>query len=58
LWDEKLVNAPSEDEHLNEMLEEDEEVSPEVELVLVEATSAPYFDELGAEQGLRCAPSV
>ncbi|KAJ8429992.1 hypothetical protein Cgig2_033917 [Carnegiea gigantea] len=40
-WDEKLVDAPSEDEHLDELSEEEEEVSPEVELVLVEATLAP-----------------
>ncbi|KAJ8428870.1 hypothetical protein Cgig2_010812 [Carnegiea gigantea] len=46
-WDAELVDAPSEDEYLNELSEEEEEVSPEVELVLVEATSAPSFDELG-----------
>ncbi|KAJ8429887.1 LOW QUALITY PROTEIN: hypothetical protein Cgig2_014167 [Carnegiea gigantea] len=41
-WDEELVDAPSEDECLDELSEEEEEeVSPEVELVLVEATSAP-----------------
>ncbi|KAJ8427573.1 LOW QUALITY PROTEIN: hypothetical protein Cgig2_021718 [Carnegiea gigantea] len=31
---------------------------PEVELVLVEATSAPDFDEVGVEQGLPCVPSA
>ncbi|KAJ8429208.1 hypothetical protein Cgig2_012336 [Carnegiea gigantea] len=54
----ELVDAPSEDEHLDELSEEEEEVSPEVELVLVEATSAAGFDELEAQQGLRCVPSA
>ncbi|KAJ8437662.1 LOW QUALITY PROTEIN: hypothetical protein Cgig2_028600 [Carnegiea gigantea] len=49
LWDEELISTPSEDECLDELSEEEEEVSPEVELVLVEATSALDFDELGAE---------
>ncbi|KAJ8432237.1 LOW QUALITY PROTEIN: hypothetical protein Cgig2_007638 [Carnegiea gigantea] len=45
-----LIDVPFEDERLNELSkEEEEEVSPEVELVLVEATSAPGLDELGAE---------
>ncbi|KAJ8449182.1 LOW QUALITY PROTEIN: hypothetical protein Cgig2_027184 [Carnegiea gigantea] len=48
-WDEELVNAPSEDEPLDKLSEKEKEVSPEVELVLVEATSAPDFDELRAE---------
>ncbi|KAJ8433059.1 hypothetical protein Cgig2_020626 [Carnegiea gigantea] len=40
--DEELDDAPSEDELLNELSEEElEEASPEVELVLVEANSAP-----------------
>ena len=48
-----------EDELLNELSEkEQEEVSPEVERVVVEATSAPGFDEVRAEQGLPCVPSV
>ncbi|KAJ8434212.1 hypothetical protein Cgig2_015701 [Carnegiea gigantea] len=55
----ELVDVPSEDECLDELLEEEEEeVSHEVELVLVEATSAPGFDKLGAEQGLPCVPST
>ncbi|KAJ8451340.1 LOW QUALITY PROTEIN: hypothetical protein Cgig2_014112 [Carnegiea gigantea] len=49
LWDEERVDAPSKDEPLDELSEEDKEVSPEIELVLVEATSTPGFDELGAE---------
>ena len=57
--DEELVDAPSEDELLNELSEEElEEASPEVELVLVEATSASSFEELGVEQGLPCVPSA
>ncbi|KAJ8423698.1 LOW QUALITY PROTEIN: hypothetical protein Cgig2_003382 [Carnegiea gigantea] len=56
--DEELVDAPSEDKQLDELSEEEEEVSLEVELVLVEATSAPGFDELGAERGLPCVPST
>ncbi|KAJ8441379.1 LOW QUALITY PROTEIN: hypothetical protein Cgig2_009087 [Carnegiea gigantea] len=40
-WDKELIDAPSEDQCLNDLSEEEEEVSPEVELVLVEATSAP-----------------
>ncbi|KAJ8441279.1 hypothetical protein Cgig2_013694 [Carnegiea gigantea] len=55
-WNEELVDAPLEDEHLDELSKEDEEVSHEVELVLVEATSAPGFDELGVERGLPCVP--
>ena len=39
MLDDELVDAPSADEHLDELLEEEEEVSPEVQLVLVEATS-------------------
>ncbi|KAJ8447061.1 hypothetical protein Cgig2_025438 [Carnegiea gigantea] len=46
---EELVDAPSKDECLDELSKEEEEVPPEVELVLVEATSALDFDELGAE---------
>ncbi|KAJ8445072.1 hypothetical protein Cgig2_022592 [Carnegiea gigantea] len=54
-----LIDAPSEDECLDELSEEEEEeVPPEVELVLVEATSAPGFDELRAEQGLPRVPSA
>ncbi|KAJ8429571.1 LOW QUALITY PROTEIN: hypothetical protein Cgig2_023777 [Carnegiea gigantea] len=55
----ELVDAPSEDEFLNKLLEEKlEEASHEVELVLVEATSAPVLDEDGVEQGLPCVPSA
>ncbi|KAJ8444373.1 hypothetical protein Cgig2_019931 [Carnegiea gigantea] len=39
-------------------LQEEEEVSLEIELVLVEATSAPSFDELGAGRGLPSVPSA
>jgi len=54
--DEELVDAPSEDECLDELSEEEEEeeVSPEVELVLVETTLAAGLNKLGAEQGLPC----
>jgi len=53
------VDAPSEDELLDERSEETlEEVPPEVELELVEATLAPGWDEDGAEQGLPCVPSA
>ncbi|KAJ8438016.1 hypothetical protein Cgig2_029997 [Carnegiea gigantea] len=46
----ELIDAPSEDECLYELSEEEEEkVPPEVELILAEATSALGFDELGAE---------
>ncbi|KAJ8434799.1 hypothetical protein Cgig2_033749 [Carnegiea gigantea] len=55
-WDEELVDAPSEDECLDNLSEVEKEVHPEVELVVAEATSAPGFDELGAEQGLPCVP--
>ncbi|KAJ8425914.1 LOW QUALITY PROTEIN: hypothetical protein Cgig2_033855 [Carnegiea gigantea] len=55
-WDEEFVDALSEDECLDDLSEEEEEVLPEIELVLVEATSAPGFDELGEEQGLPCMP--
>ena len=48
-WDKELVDAPSKGEHLDELSEEEEDVSLKVELVLVEATSAPDFDELGEE---------
>ncbi|KAJ8427498.1 LOW QUALITY PROTEIN: hypothetical protein Cgig2_028169 [Carnegiea gigantea] len=51
-WDEELVYAPSEDKRLDDPSEEEEDVPPEMELVLVEATSAPSFDELRAEHGL------
>ncbi|KAJ8433388.1 hypothetical protein Cgig2_019178 [Carnegiea gigantea] len=54
-WDKELVDAPSEDECLDDLSEEEKEVSPELELVLVEATSAAV-DELGAEHGLPCVP--
>ncbi|KAJ8448912.1 hypothetical protein Cgig2_030768 [Carnegiea gigantea] len=55
----ELVDAPSDDELLDELLEEElEEASPEEELVLVEATSTPGFDEVGAKQGLPCIPSA
>ncbi|KAJ8438936.1 hypothetical protein Cgig2_012831 [Carnegiea gigantea] len=46
-WDEELVDAPSEDKHLDELSEEEEEVSPRVKLVLVEATSALGLISLG-----------
>ncbi|KAJ8432898.1 LOW QUALITY PROTEIN: hypothetical protein Cgig2_014485 [Carnegiea gigantea] len=52
------IDANSEDECLDGLSEEEEEVSPEVEVVLVEATSALGFDELGVEQGLPCVPSA
>ncbi|KAJ8422451.1 LOW QUALITY PROTEIN: hypothetical protein Cgig2_002965 [Carnegiea gigantea] len=57
--DEELIDAPSEDECLDELSKKkEEEVSPEAELVLVEATSASNFDELVVEQGLPYAPSA
>jgi len=46
------VDAPSEDERLDDPSKKEEDVPPEEELVLVEATSATGFGELGAEQGL------
>ncbi|KAJ8423819.1 hypothetical protein Cgig2_017382 [Carnegiea gigantea] len=55
---EELVNTPFEDEHVDELSEEEEEVCPKVELVLVEATLTPGFDEVGAERGLPCVPSA
>ncbi|KAJ8435716.1 LOW QUALITY PROTEIN: hypothetical protein Cgig2_002673 [Carnegiea gigantea] len=56
---EELVDAPSKDELLNELSEEElEEAFYEVGLVLVVATSAPSLDEDGAKQGLPCVPSV
>ncbi|KAJ8437659.1 hypothetical protein Cgig2_028597 [Carnegiea gigantea] len=48
----KLVDTPSEDERLDYPSEEEEDVPPEEELVLVEATSAASFGDLRAEQGL------
>jgi len=58
-WDEVLIDAPFEEKCLDELSEEEEqEVSPKVDLVLVEATLGPGFDELGAEQGLPCIPSA
>ncbi|KAJ8440094.1 hypothetical protein Cgig2_025293 [Carnegiea gigantea] len=57
--DEVLIDAPSEDELLDELSEEElDEAAPEVELELVEATSAFGLDEDGAEQGLPCVPST
>ncbi|KAJ8438375.1 LOW QUALITY PROTEIN: hypothetical protein Cgig2_006293 [Carnegiea gigantea] len=55
-WDEELVDAPFEDECLGDLLEEEADVPPEVELVLVKTTWALGFDELGVEQGLPCVP--
>ncbi|KAJ8446512.1 hypothetical protein Cgig2_027474 [Carnegiea gigantea] len=57
------ANGPSGDEELNELLdqlseEELDEAPTEVDLELVEATSAPGLDEDGDEQGLRYVPSV
>ncbi|KAJ8429184.1 hypothetical protein Cgig2_028757 [Carnegiea gigantea] len=52
LWDEGLVDAPSEDECLDDPSEEEEEVSLKEELVLVDAASATDFGEIGAEKGL------
>ncbi|KAJ8420555.1 hypothetical protein Cgig2_014918 [Carnegiea gigantea] len=50
---------PSKDELLNELLEKElEEASLEEELVLLDATSAPSFNEVGAEQGLPCVSSA
>jgi len=37
-WDDKLVDGPSEDEHLNNPSEEEEDVAPDEELVLLDAT--------------------
>ncbi|KAJ8428286.1 hypothetical protein Cgig2_027418 [Carnegiea gigantea] len=54
----RLVDAFSEDEHLDDTSEAEEDVSPEEELVLVEATSAADFGGLGAEQGLPWMPSA
>ena len=55
--DEELVDAPSEDEHLDELSKEDEEeVFPEVELVLVEANSAPILTSLGHNGDYRVYP--
>ncbi|KAJ8439393.1 hypothetical protein Cgig2_021807 [Carnegiea gigantea] len=54
----ELVDAPFEYECLDEPSEDEEDVPPEVKLVLVEATSASGFDELRAEQRLPCAPSA
>ncbi|KAJ8450535.1 LOW QUALITY PROTEIN: hypothetical protein Cgig2_020172 [Carnegiea gigantea] len=57
--DEELVDTPSDDELLDKLSEEKlEEVSPEVELELMEVTLAPGLDEDGAEQGLPCVPSA
>ncbi|KAJ8441090.1 LOW QUALITY PROTEIN: hypothetical protein Cgig2_000351 [Carnegiea gigantea] len=55
---EELVDALSEDECLNDLSEVEEDVPPKVELVIVEATWAPGFNELRAEQGLPCVPSA
>ena len=54
--DGELVDAPSEDELLNEL--PDEEAPSKEELELVEATSAPDLGVEGAEQGLPCVPST
>jgi len=51
-WDDKLVDGPFEDECLDGPSVKEEDVLNEEELVLVEATSAASFGELGAEQGL------
>ncbi|KAJ8441273.1 hypothetical protein Cgig2_013688 [Carnegiea gigantea] len=51
--EEELVDTPSEDKLLDELLEEELDVAvPEIELELVEATSASRLNEDGAEQGL------
>ncbi|KAJ8438045.1 hypothetical protein Cgig2_014174 [Carnegiea gigantea] len=54
-----LVDAPSKDELLNELSEEElEEASLEEEQVVLDATSALDFDEVRAEKGLCCIPSA
>ena len=58
MWEDELVDAPSEDECLDDLSEDDEDVPLEVELVLMEANSAPNFDDLMVEQGLPCVPST
>ena len=46
------MDAPFEGERLDDPSEEEEDVPPTEELVLVEATSTADFRELGAKQGL------
>ncbi|KAJ8424932.1 LOW QUALITY PROTEIN: hypothetical protein Cgig2_027945 [Carnegiea gigantea] len=58
LWEEELIEAPSEDECLHDLSEEEGDVPLDIELILVEATSTLGLDELGAEQGLPCVPSA
>ncbi|KAJ8446908.1 hypothetical protein Cgig2_013209 [Carnegiea gigantea] len=57
-WDEKLIDALSEDERLNDRSEVEEDVPSEEEQVLVEATSTTGFGELRAKQGLPWMPST
>ncbi|KAJ8419965.1 hypothetical protein Cgig2_025651 [Carnegiea gigantea] len=57
-WDEELVDTPFEDECLDDPSEEWEDAPFEEELILVEATLATGFEELGAEQGLPWVPSA
>ncbi|KAJ8444576.1 hypothetical protein Cgig2_013855 [Carnegiea gigantea] len=42
-WDEELVDAPSENECLDDLSEEEEDIPPKEELVLVEVPSATGF---------------
>jgi len=48
LQDKELVDAPFEDARLDDPSEEEEDVPPEEELVLIEATSAIGCEELGS----------
>ncbi|KAJ8424279.1 hypothetical protein Cgig2_011180 [Carnegiea gigantea] len=48
-WDDKLVDAPSEDERFDNSSEEEKDVSSKEELELVEPALAIGFEELGAE---------
>ncbi|KAJ8450530.1 hypothetical protein Cgig2_020167 [Carnegiea gigantea] len=55
---EELVDTPSEDELQGTVRRGARGGLPEVELEIVDATSAPSLDADGAEQGLPCVPSA